>query len=431
MKNKFIKSTVILILGGLISKILGMIIKISLTRVIKEDGISLYMLVLPTFNLFITLCTFGLSPAISKLISEKKRNSKKIILTLIPFILVYNIFLIILLVILSPILSKYLLKNTLTYYPLMAISLTLPFICISSIIKGYFFGKEQMFPYILSNIIEQLARLLLTLFYIPKLLEFGLGITIMGVVLINIISEFISIMTLLFFLPKEEVIKPSDFKTDKIILKDIFGIAIPSTGSRLIGSIVYFLEPIILAFFLTLRGYTTSYITLEYGIINGYVYPLLLMPSFFTLALSNALLPILSNSYANNNIKYTKRKLKEGIFFSLIIGIPVTLIFVFIPSIPLKLIYNTTSGVKYISYIAPFFLLHYVQSPLTSAMQAMNMAKEAMFGTLIGSIIKTLLLIILSLFRIGLWSLIIASISNIIFTTLHHYYHVKKKLKYV
>ena len=57
MKNKFIKSTVVLILGGGITKLLAMVIKIFLTRVIGDEGIGLYMLVLPTFNLFITLCT--------------------------------------------------------------------------------------------------------------------------------------------------------------------------------------------------------------------------------------------------------------------------------------------------------------------------------------------------------------------------------------
>ena len=72
MKNKFIKSTIILIIGGLITKVLGMIIKIVLTRTIGTEGISEYMLVLPTFNLFITLCNLGVPIAITKLISEKK-----------------------------------------------------------------------------------------------------------------------------------------------------------------------------------------------------------------------------------------------------------------------------------------------------------------------------------------------------------------------
>ena len=51
MKNKFIKSTIILIFGGAITKILAMIIRIFLTRSIGENGTILYMTILPTFNL--------------------------------------------------------------------------------------------------------------------------------------------------------------------------------------------------------------------------------------------------------------------------------------------------------------------------------------------------------------------------------------------
>ena len=144
MKNKFIKSTIILIIGGLITKILGMVIKIALTRVIKTEGIGIYSLILPTFNLFITLCSLGLPVAISKLVSENKISNKKIVLPTIPIMLLFNLLLIITLLLISPLLSTYLLKNNITYFPLIAIGLTLPFICISSILKGYFFGKEQM-----------------------------------------------------------------------------------------------------------------------------------------------------------------------------------------------------------------------------------------------------------------------------------------------
>jgi len=430
MKNNFIKSTIILIIGGFLTKILGMFIKIILTRTITTKGIGIYSLILPTFNLFITLCSLGLPTAISKLISEKRKSTNKLIVfTPIPFILIFNLILIITLIIIAPILSKNLLRNEITYYPLIAIGLTLPFISLSSILKGYFFGKEQMFPTTISNIIEQLARLILTYIYIPNLLHFGINIAISGVVLINIISEFISIITLLLFLPKKEIINHNDFKTDKTILKDVLNISIPSTGSRLIGSLVYFFEPIILTFCLKYSGYSNEFITLEYGIINGYVYPLLLMPSFFTLAISNALLPVISNSYANNKKEYAKKKLKQAIFFSLIIGIPCTLVFMLIPDIPLKFIYNTNLGIKYIIFIAPFFLLHYIQAPLTSCMQGIGKAKEAMYGTLIGLLLKTIFLIILSFIKIGLWGLVISSITNIIYVTIHHYYHVQKSLK--
>ena len=425
--NKFIKSTIILIIGGFITKILGMVIKIALTRSIGTDGISLYMLVLPTFNLFITLCNLGVPIAITKLVSEKKKSSKKIIIPTTYLILIYNLFLILIIIIISPYLANNLLHNSNTYYPLIAIGTTLPFIAVSSIIKGYFFGKENVFPCTISNIIEQIVRLLLTILLVSHMIKYSLVIAVTTVVLINILSEGSSIIVLLFFLPKEKINK-EDLKKDNSLLKEIFGISIPTTASRLIGSITYFLEPILLTNILKYTGYTTDYITLEYGIINGYVYPLLLLPSFFTLAISSAILPVISNSYSNNNKLYAKKKLKQAIFFSLLIGIPCTLLFILVPDKLLKLIYNTNLGINYIKITSPFFILHYIQAPLTSTLTGIGLSKEAMKGTLYGGIIKILSLILFSLLKIGLYSLIISSILNIVIVTFHHFYHVKRQL---
>ena len=428
MKNKFVKSTIILIIGGLITKILGMAIKIVLTRTIGTEGISKYMLVLPTFNLFITLCNLGVPTAITKMVSERNKSSKKIVIPITYIILIYNILLIIILFIISPILAKNLLHSSDLYYPLISIGITLPFIAVSSIIKGYFFGKERVFPCTLSNIIEQIVRLILTILIVGNMMQYGLTTAITFVVLINILSEGFSIIVLLFFLPKEKIVK-EDFHKDNKIIREILGISIPTTTARMIGSITYFFEPIILTNMLKYIGYSNDYITLEYGIINGYVYPLLLLPSFFTLAISSAILPVVSNSYSRGNITHTKKKIKEAIIFSLLIGVPATLIFVFIPDIPLKLVYNTNLGLEYIKVTAPFFLLHYIQAPLTSSLNGMGYSKEAMKGTLYGGIIKLLSLTFLSYLKIGLWSLIISSILNILTVTIHHIYYINKYLK--
>lgn len=330
------------------------------------------------------------------------------------------------LIIISPFISKYLLNNTNLYYPVMSIALTLPFICTSNILKGYFFGKERMFPYTLSNIIEQLIRLLLTVTIIPKLMNINLNIAITGVVLINIISELSSTITMLLFAPKVIDLKVEDFKYNKAIFRDILNVSIPTTSSRLIGSITYFLEPIILTYVLTKVGYSNDFITTQYGIINGYVYPILLLPSFFTMAISNALLPVISNNYNNNRKIYAKGKLKQAIIISLLVGVPATIIIMIFPDFFLKLIYNTNLGSNYIKIIAPIFILHYIQSPLTITLQAIGKSNIAMKGTLYGSIIRTILLFVTSYFKIGIWGLIIATSSNIIYVTLQHIYYVKK-----
>ncbi|MDO5569308.1 MAG: oligosaccharide flippase family protein [bacterium] len=429
MKNKLVKGTIILLIGGFITKIFSMVIRIILTKTVGTSGLGLYMLILPTFNLFITLSSLGLQTAISKLVSEHIKNNKKIILSIIPVVILLNLALIIILYLIAPTLSTVLLQNKETYYPLIAIGLTLPFICISGIIRGYFFGKEKMIPPTVATIIEQIVRLTLTVTIIPALMKNSITIAITGVVIINVASELASILTSFFYLPKNINISLSDIKHDKQYVKDVFSIGLPTTTSRLVGSLGYFLEPIIITFIFNKLGYTSNYITEEYAIVSGYVLPVLLLPSFFTLAISNVILPVVSSSYAKKQYSYTKIKIKQACFISLLVGVPLSIIFFLFPSQILNLMYSTNVGAQYLRISSIFFLIYYLQSPLTSVLQAIDKSKSAMNGTIYGTIIKTLLIILLPTLKLGMWSLLIATIASILVTTIHHYIVVKKCLQ--
>jgi len=428
-KELFIKSTIVLMIGGLLTKVLGMTIKIIMTRIVGVEGIGLYMLIFPTFALFMTLSQLGFPLAISKLVAEDKYNNKNIVFSVIPFSFVLNVFLMIIIVMLAPILSNNLLKDPRCYYPILAIGIVLPFDSLSSILRGYFFGKQKMIPHVVSNITEQITRLILITLTIPTLLNKNIVFAVTGLILVNVVSELMSSLILFLFLPKKFKIRKKDIIPDPINLKAVLNISIPTTSGRIIGSIGYFLEPIILTFILLKCGYTNSYIVREYGIISGYVMPLLLLPSFFTNAISQALLPTVSKAYSVNNKKYIKTKIKQAIMFSLLIGIPLTIIFELIPSIPLKLIYNTTEGISYIRALAPICLIEYVQSPLSSSIDAMGKSKTNMSISIIGIIIRILSLLVFSSFRIGIWGLIIAIGLSCIITTISQAKKVTEILK--
>ena len=295
--------------------------------------------------------------------------------------------------------------------------IVLPFISISSILRGYFFGKQRMLPHVITNIVEDIVRLISIVLFVPFCLSKGIEFAVAFLILSNVFSELSSIIIFLILLPK------------KIYIKDILDISLPSTGSRLIGNIGSFFEPIILTFVLLKVGYSNEFIVNEYGILNGFVMPLILLPSFFTMAISQALLPVVSKGYSNNNKRYVSKKIKQAIFFSLLIGIPCTLIFIFIPDIPLKLIYDTNLGIPYIRVLSIVCLLHYIQAPLTSSLQAMGLARCAMRGTLIGMILRTITLFLLSFLKIGLWGLVISTSINIIYVTVHHIIAVRNILK--
>ena len=427
-KNIFLKSVILLMVGGLITKIISMLIKIVLARLIGPEGMGIYMLVSPTFTLLIALAQLGFPVAISKLVAEEKGNNKNLVFSVIPISLLLNIIIIIILFFSSGYISTNLLNEPRSYYALICIGLVLPFISISSILRGYFFGKQKMLPHVLSNITEDVIRLIALIIGIPIFLSKGLEYAVAFVVLVNIISEFTSILILFFFVPKNFKLTKDDLKPNKNSIKTVFSIGIPTTASRIIGSIGAFLEPIILTYVLIGIGYKSNYIVTEYGIISGYIMPLILIPSFFTLAISQALIPNISKAHSHGHYKYVKDKIKLAIFLSLLIGIPATILFELFPSVPMKLIYNLDEGTEYLKVLAPIALMHYIQAPLTASLQAMGKAKEAMRGTLIGTVVRTISLFCFSYLHIGLWGLIIASSLNILCTTFHQYKCVKKTL---
>ena len=205
-------------------------------------------------------------------------------------------------------------------------------------------------------------------------------------------------------------------------------ICVPSTSSKIVGSISHFLEPIVLINVLSYVGYSNNYIVTEYGIVNGYSLALLLIPQFFTMSISTSLIPELSKSYSIEDIKNCKKRLFQITGLSLMIGAFSTGIIFAVPEYFLNLIYNTNLGANYIRVLAPFFLLYFINTPLASAMQALDMSKDEMQITLLTSFVKLFLLTLLAFLKTGMYSLIISTIITLIYSTYLHIKKVKKKL---
>ena len=413
MKNKFLQATFILMLGGLITKLMGFAIRIIYTRMVGSDAINLYSLVMPTYSLLLTIATLSLPVVISKLISEHKTRSIKILSSATIITLLLNFLVIVVIYFTKDFIATTLLHDERCSVLLMAMALTFPFVSLSSILKGYFYGKQKMVPHTISNIIEQIVRMVLIFLIIPKLVEQNIVYAVMGLILISIASELSSIITFLLFLPKKFKITKQDLKPDLKTTREILSISIPTVSGRLVGNIGFFFEPIILTNILLAVGYSMDFILNEYGAYNAYTISLLAIPSFFIAAISSSLLPEISKFYYHKNYVMVKRRLKQAIILSFIVGV-IFSSFIYLFREPLLLtLYNTNKGSNYIEILAPFFVLFYLEGPLQSVLQAIGKAKTTMFITIVAVAIKLVSMAILSLCHIGMYSLVIAEIIDI------------------
>ena len=341
---------------------------------------------------------------------------------------ILNIILITLGLFLSKYISYNLLKNPNTYYPLFACLFTLPFISIGYIIKGYFYGKQNTLPHMISNVLEQLFRLFIISTLLPKLIKYGPIISVTLYILFNILSESVSIIIFVFFLPKNKQITKEDLKLDYQETKEILNISIPSISGRLLGNIGFFFEPIILTTILSLKGLSLDYISTEYAVYNTYTISTLLFPSFFISAISNALLPEISYHYEKKNVKQVKRRVNQSILISLLVGIICTLIIYIFKESLLNILYKTNQGINYIKILAPFFILFYLEAPLPTILIGMNKVKKCTLISTSGILIKLISMTILGLLNYKIYALIIAEIINIIYVTILSFLALKKEL---
>lgn len=425
--NLLIKNIIILLVSGALAKVLGMLGKIIYTRIAGVNVVGLYTMITPTFMLIISICQFSFPISISKISAEEKYDNKSLLKSAYFVGSIISIILIIILILTSNLIALSL-HNKLLVPAILSISAIIPFVMISSVQRGFLHGKEDMFPASITNVTEEIIKIILILFLLPIAISKGDITSVIFLILFNVITESSNILFMQKVISKKYISNKKG-KVNKKIIKEILSISIPTTSVRLIASIGFFLEPIILTNTLLSSGYSPNYITMEYGIINSYIVPLLSIPSFFSISIASALLPNITKAYANKKYDEFNRKLLKLMFLSMLVGAVCLTIILIFPNEILKLVYNVNFGINYIYLIGPFFLILYMQPTLSVALQAMDKTNKLFLTSTISVIIKYSALYVLGKIGFGMNALIFAMIAGIVTTTSLVLIIVLKELK--
>ena len=425
--NLLIKNIIILLVSGALAKVLGMLGKIIYTRIAGVNVVGLYTMITPTFMLIISICQFSFPISISKISAEEKHDNKSLLKSAYFVGSIISIILIIILILTSNLIATSL-HNKLLAPAILSISAIIPFVMISSVQRGFLHGKEDMLPASITNVTEEIIKIILILFLLPIAISKGDITSVIFLILFNVITESSNILFMQKAINKKYANNKKG-KVNKKIIKEILSISIPTTSVRLIASIGFFLEPIILTNTLLSSGYSPNYITMEYGIINSYIVPLLSIPSFFSISIASALLPNITKAYANKKYDEFNRKLLKLMFLSMLVGAVCLTVILIFPNEILKLVYNVNFGINYIYLIGPFFLILYMQPTLSVALQAMDKTNKLFFTSTISVIIKYSTLYVLGKIGFGMNALIFAMIAGIVTTTSLVLIIVLKELK--
>lgn len=389
MKKTVVVSAFHLIYISVLAKLLSFLVRILLARKLGSEAMSCYSIVAPTMVFLISLVQQGIPAALSKLSAQSSDPKLPLAagacISALTIALTLSLFTCIL-----PFFAGELLHDIRLIPVLRALLPLLPAVALSGLLKGYLQGIQHHYAANITQLYEEAARivfLVVCFALFPTQDPITLASLAMFSVTVGELASCICMLCHLRFSFHHIRIAPrmlSRVRPDQ--LRDILSISMPMMGSRLSGSLTYFLEPICML--LLVPASMSAQIVEGYGILNGYTLPLLTMPSFLSITLSNYLLPSFSYAIAHHQKKQAKKSCLLILSCCLLSGILYAL-FCYCFSEPLfQLFYHTSQGADQLHVLALPFLFYSLQPPLSALLHACSLSAQAFCDTLIGSLFR-------------------------------------------
>ena len=204
-KNSILQGTLILTAVGFLCRFMGFFYRIFLSHTFGEESVGLYQLTFPVFALCISFTSAGLETAISRTVARQKslHQTKEASETLCLGLFISCVLSVVTLLIIqknAAFFSNRLLGDPRCKEILILLSYALPFSSIHGCIMGYCYGLKQTKIPAVSQLVEQITRILSVLcfylfaakYHIPA----GISIAAAGIAVGELFATFYSIRKL-------------------------------------------------------------------------------------------------------------------------------------------------------------------------------------------------------------------------------------------
>ena len=324
-KGSFLKGAVLIAAGGLLAKIIGALYRIPLTNLIGGHGIGLYQLVYPVYCLLLTVSATGIPSSIAKLTAERLgrgESDKPLFKTALRLFLWIGLIGSLLMVALAPLLASLQGSREVTggYFTLAPSVLLVSAI---SVLRGFFQGRNDMFPTAISEVIEQAVKVAFGLFFayifrdnIPKAVVF---------LLLSVsISELVALIVMIALYKLSPARKERGKDGGRVAAKTILHTSIPVTLSALLIPFSTLVDSVLAV--RLLGAYAPDPVAL-YGLFSGGAVTVINLPVSVCYGIAAASIPAVATAKAQAEEGETGRKIsvRKKIFFSLWITLLVSI----------------------------------------------------------------------------------------------------------
>ncbi|WP_216831537.1 putative polysaccharide biosynthesis protein [Alkalihalobacterium elongatum] len=414
--SKLIRGTMILTAATFISKILGLIYIFPFSAIVGQQGLALYAYGYLPYTVILSLATMGVPLAVSKFVAKYNAlgdyytgrrlfNSGLIVMSITGFIAFLMLFF------MAPVISTLIIKDPSELqgnsmddmiFSIRMVSTALIIVPIMSVIRGYFQGFQSMGPTAVSQVVEQIVRIIFILsltFLIVGVYQGGIGVAVGFATFGAFVGAIGGLVVLLvYWFKRKELLNRqlSESTVDhkiplKSMYKELISYALPLSFIGLAIPLYQLIDLFTFNRALIASGVSQAEAEVAFGVFSQSSHKLILIPVALATAFSITLIPTITKSFINGEEEVLRNQITQTYQIILFLTIPaaVGLSILSFPAFGVLFGFEDVeiggSILRYYAPIAIFFSLFAVTSAI---LQGMNKQKYAVIGLVVALVVK-------------------------------------------
>ncbi len=403
-RQSFVRGAAILTLAGMSVRIVGAFFRIVLAMLIGDEGVGLFQMAYPVYSTLLAVSTAGIPIAISKLVAENLaagdyRGASRIFRVALSILTVSGLAITGVLFLAAGFFARNVAQDPRAYLPLVSIAPAIFLVTVMSAYRGFFQGQQQMLPTALSQITEQVGRVITALLLVVVLAPRGLEYAAAGASFGAVAGAFAGLLVLLVFWGKQRTAFLKRLRERHgeggrpfwAIIGDILRLAVPITLGSLVMPLITIVDLSIVPQRLHDAGFDTGKATALYGQLTGMATPLVHIPTIITVALAISLVPAISEAVALKRTRIIRDRSFLAVRLTLLLAVPSAAgLYLLAEPITAFLFDNPEAGAV-LAAMAPGVIFLTLYQTTSGILQGLGHPAEPVKSLFLGALVKTVL----------------------------------------
>lgn len=331
-----------------------------LTEKIGSSGIGLFQLIMTVYSLAVTFSCAGIKLATTRIAVEiktlKRKDEGKSLALCITYAGICGSIIGFVLFAFSDIVAFSWLDNSATAFPLKILSVSLPFVAMSSALSGYYSAIDYIPQYSAIQLLEQGFKIAVVVSMISNTNYTDPAYSCISIVAGMTASEVFS-FTLASLMKK--IVRNKEKHNERIGISEFLRIAVPDAAGTCIRSVLLTVEHLLIPKGFRKSGQNSQKALSAYGSIHGMALPVVLFPSAVLSSLSSLLIPNLASYNELGDYPAINRTVSKNLKRTFIFSCICSVFFFFSAPTLSQIIYKSEEAAKYIKILSPLVPVMY------------------------------------------------------------------------